>query len=150
MNDELQPHDSRSADQKSDVPTEELAGSTEQPTEQITDPVATTDNSTPASDWEQRYYRERTLTRVFMVTTAAATLLFTGTVAYAVASGPDTGQPGAPGERYPGGGNRDDRGGPGRHGGPGGPDGQRWQGRNADSVLIGSGSESTMVLFSTR
>ena len=149
MNDELQPPDSSSADQKSGVPTEELAGSPDQPTAQITQPVATTDQSTPATDWQQRYYRERTLTRVFMATTAAAILLFTGTVAYAVASDPDTGQPGAPGERYRDGGNRDDRGGPGRPGGPGGPGGQRWQGPNTDGAPVGSGSESTTVSLST-
>ncbi|MCH9718796.1 MAG: hypothetical protein K0U60_02885 [Actinomycetia bacterium] len=148
MNDEPQPHDSSSGDQKSGVPAEELMGSTQQPTEQITEQVATTDQSTRTNDWEQRYYRERTLTRVFMATTAAAVLLFTGAVAYAVATDPNTGQPGAPGESYRDGGNRDDRGGPGRHGGPGGPDGQRWQGPNAGGVPVGSGSDSTTMFLS--
>lgn len=95
-------------------PREEDSGPANSDQEQVTEPVqpaaedsagtfTDTDALPAVVDWEGRYHRERKRSRVFMATTAAAALLFTGTLAYAVAAtGPDEGTavavPGAPGD----------------------------------------------------
>jgi hypothetical protein len=92
-------------------------------------------------DWQQRYERERKRSRLFMVTTALAALLFTGTLAYAVAdTGPDAGPSAFAGERFGGGfGPRGGHGGSGGgHGGPRGGYGQGWQ----DDGAAGYGGDS--------
>jgi len=149
MNDQRQPDDESSAGQASGVPDPTAVTPGEHPTEQITEPVAATNQSVEPTDWQQRYYRERTLTRIFMATTAAAVLLFTGTLAFAVAANPEAGQPGSPSQRYPGDGGRDERSGPGRHGGPGGPGGPRWQMPSAEDFPPENGSQSSGVAWST-
>jgi hypothetical protein len=149
MNDEQQPDQEEPADRPAAASDETAVTPGEHPTEQITEPVAVTDQSAEPTDWQQRYYRERTLTRIFMATTAAAILLFTGTFAFAVASDPDVGQPGSPSQRHPGDGGRDERSGPGRHGGPGGPGGPRWQNPSAEDFPPENGSQSSGVAWST-
>ncbi len=96
-------------------------------------------------DWEQEYGKERKRSRTFMATTAVAALLFTGTLAYAVAA-PDlggddpTGVPGvvAPDEEiggYEGYRGRHDRGGPG--GGPRGSFGDEFSGDRPQQGVTG-------------
>lgn len=144
MNDQRQPDDESSAGQVSGFPDPTAVTPGEHPTEQITEPVAATNQSVEPTDWQQRYYRERTLTRIFMATTAAAVLLFTGTLAFAVAANPEAGQPGSPSQRYPGDGGRDERSGPGRPGGGGGPGGPRWQNPSAEDFRSGTGIQAAV------
>ncbi len=49
-----------------------------------TDDPPDTSISATAANWEHRYYRERTLTRIFMAATATMLLCWTGTLTYAV------------------------------------------------------------------
>ena len=120
MNDDHQPNEGP-PDNPAIARSEMSSSQSDHPTEQITAPVTapetTSGDATESNDWEKRYYRERSLARIFMATTAAAALLFTGTLAYAVASNPEGPGTETPTQISPDGRDPGDRRGPGQDGG---------------------------------
>ncbi|MAT60328.1 MAG: hypothetical protein CMH41_01525 [Micrococcales bacterium] len=102
-------NDDLTTESSDELATEPIKSTTASPMTDTDDPRETSITA-DAANWEHRYYRERTLTRIFMAATATMLLCFTGTLAYAVTDSTGSGSSPASGNQL--------RGGPGIDRGP--------------------------------